>query len=380
MTPEQAEYQATVKRISARLSRITPLLAIAALIIVLAAAKIAATVVLPLAFGLFLVALFWPLQRRLQARMPRGLAVLATFLLFLLIVVAFLAAFWWGGRTIAAQWPQYADEFNRYLQLAQGYGLNVGIPPASGPADQQGSQLGHEVVVRIADTALALGGASVLVIAYLLLGLLEVYDYRVKLDQILPAGEDQRWLALAHRVTSDFQRYIVVRTAIGLLNGVLAGLAAWLIGLDFAFTWGLVTFLFNYIPTLGSVVAVVFPVLFALVQFSGWEKPLLTLVALGGVQTVLGMIVDPLIEGKYLGPSPLVVLLSVAFWGWLWGIPGAFIGVPLTILVIVTCQQFDRTRWIAILLAGVKDENKKVANNDNLQKRITPKAKGVGDE
>jgi AI-2 transport protein TqsA len=159
---------------------------------------------------------------------------------------------------------------------------------------------------------------------------------------------------VSHEITNDFQRYMVVRTGIGLVNGVLIWLAAWLLGLEFAFIWGFTSFLLNYIPTIGSVVAVIFPVLFALAQGDG-SLPWLTLLVFGGIQILLGVILDPLIEGHYLAPSPLVVLLSVTFWGWVWGIPGAFIGVPLTIFVIITCKQFARTQWIATLLSDVEE-------------------------
>jgi predicted PurR-regulated permease PerM len=85
---------------------------------------------------------------------------------------------------------------------------------------------------------------------------------------------------------------------------------------------------------------------------------LLVLLGVGGVQFVMGQYIDPLLQGKYLALSPLVVLLSVTFWGWLWGVAGAFIGVPLTIGIVITCRHFERTRWIATLLAEVNDEQR----------------------
>jgi predicted PurR-regulated permease PerM len=81
----------------------------------------------------------------------------------------------------------------------------------------------------------------------------------------------------------------------------------------------------------------------------------------GGVQFIMGQYIDPLLQGKYLALSPLVVLLSVTFWGWLWGVAGAFIGVPLTIGIVIACNHFERTRWIATLLADVKDEQRQQA-------------------
>ncbi len=254
---------------------------------------------------------------------------------------------------MARQWSQYVEEVNQSLRLARQAGLPL---PESGSSGGAGVQ---NLVMRLAGSLGTVGGALFLVVAYLLLGSLEIGDYRAKLHTFLSTTETNHWMEVAHEIAKDFQRYVVVRTGIGLLNGVLSAVAAWLLGLDFALIWGLITFLLNYIPTIGSVIAVIFPVLFALVQFDGWGGPLLTLVVLGGIQVILGVVVDPLVEGRYLAPSPLVVLLSVAFWGWLWGIPGAFIAVPLTILVIITCRQFARTRWIATLLGDWQKASEK---------------------
>jgi predicted PurR-regulated permease PerM len=203
--------------------------------------------------------------------------------------------------------------------------------------------------------------AFVLVIAFLVFGLLEAPDFQAKLGSIVPRQRAGAWFDAIHTITSDFQRYIVVRTFIGLITGVLVALFAWVIGLDFALIWGLTNFLLNYIPTLGSIIAVVPPVLFGLLQFQSIPMALLVLLGVGGVQFVMGQYIDPLLQGKYLALSPLVVLLSVTFWGWLWGVAGAFIGVPLTIGIVIACRHFERTRWIAILLAEVNDEQREQA-------------------
>lgn len=348
MMHRETDQLEAIERIATRVRKLLSIVAIAAIVIVLAAARAAASVLIPLVFALFLLAVFWPLQRRLQRRMPLSLATTLIGLLFLVILALFFGTLWWSSRSVTGQWTQYQAELNQYLELARQYGL---------PLAHDGSGAGAQrLLTRLADSLFTVSGALFLVIAYLVLGSLEITAYRAKLCTFLSSPAVDHWVEVAHEIAKDFQRYVVVRTGIGLLNGVLAGMAAWLLGLDFALIWGLLTFLLNYIPTIGSIIAVIFPVLFALVQFAGWSRPLLTLLILGGIQLVLGTVVDPLVQGRYLGPSPLVVLLSVAFWGWLWGIPGAFIAVPLTILVMITCRQFDRTRWIAILLADWKGE------------------------
>jgi len=311
--------------------------------------------VLPLVFALFLVAIFWPLQRRLQTMMPSGLAVVLTLIVLLLVIGLLIGALWWSGSSIAQKWPQYAQEFEQYSELMKRYGFAVSGVGSNENASEPTQAFGIELsmLTEVAKFILVTSGAFALVFGYLVLGLLEIDDYPRKLERIVPPGKDRQWLRVASKIIDDFQRYMVVRTLIGLINGGLVGTAAWFLGLNFAFIWGLLSFLLNYIPTIGSLLALTVTLLFALMQFDDWNQLLLVLLVLSGIRIILGNFVDPLLQGEYLAPSPLVVMFSVAFWGWLWGVAGAFIGVPLTILVIMICQQFQHTSWIATLLSGV---------------------------
>lgn len=189
------------------------------------------------------------------------------------------------------------------------------------------------------------------------MGLLEVDVLDDKLHHMLPdQSARQHWFQVAATISADCRRYMLVRSAIGLLSGLLVAGATWLIGLDFVLIWGLLTFLLKYIPTLGSLLITLLPTLFALLQFGDWRRAAITLVTITALQALQGNLVNPLFQGKYLSISPLAIVLSVVFWGWLWGVIGAFLAVPLTVLMIVTCRQFDRTRWIATLLADWKEE------------------------
>ncbi len=329
--------------------------AIIAVILVGAVLKLTASVTFPLAFALFLTAIFWPLQRRFAQRMPRGVAVFLSLLAFLLVVSMFVGLLWLSGTLVAQGWQSYSEQFMRYQQQAQSWLQSIGLsfPDGSGQPD---SDLMQPVLTNAGRYIGGFVGTFVLVIAFLVFGLLETPAFQTKLYYLLPAGQAATWLEAIHDITSDFQRYIVVRTVIGLITGTLITLFAWIIGLDLALIWGLTNFLLNYIPTLGSIVAVIPPVLFGLVQFQSIPMALLVLLGVGGVQLVMGQYIDPLLQGKYLSLSPLVVLLSVTFWGWLWGIGGAFLGVPLTIGIVIACRRFDRTRWIATLLSEAKNE------------------------
>ena len=128
-----------------------------------------------------------------------------------------------------------------------------------------------------------------------------------------------------------------------------------LVGLENAFFWAFLIFILNYVPIVGAVVAIVLPSLFALVQFPGYGQAALLLGGLFAVTFLVGNILLPRMQGDSLNMDPLVVLMSLGFWGAIWGLPGMFLSTPLTVLVMVVLAQFEGSRWIAILLSADGD-------------------------
>jgi AI-2 transport protein TqsA len=137
---------------------------------------------------------------------------------------------------------------------------------------------------------------------------------------------------------------------------VLTGIVVWaftlLAGLELATAWGLIAFVLNYIPFIGPLVATAFPTLFALVQVGSWQLAAIVFLGLNVIQFLIGSYLEPRIAGAALSVSPFLVLFAVFFWAFLWGLPGAFIGVPIVIACLTLCAQGESTRWIAALLSG----------------------------
>ncbi len=332
------------------------LLAVLVVLLVVGALRITAPVALPLAFAVFLIAVVWPLQRRLERHLAGGLAAVVSLAALLGVVALFLWGLYESAEMVVEKAPEYAPKLENIVERIKERAARLGLP-AGGSGSYAPSLPVEEWAGRVVQRLTTFSGSFVLVIAFFVLGLLEVRDFRWKMGRIFDNADGQALLDSIDRIARDFMRYIVVRTGVGLVTGLLVGLFCLLIGLDFAMIWGLLNFLLNYIPTLGSIVAVVPPTLFALVSFTSPVNALLVLAGVGGIQLVMGQYVDPLVQGRYLSLSPLVVLLSVAFWGWLWGIAGAFISIPITVAIVITCEQFDRTRWIAVMLADVDVED-----------------------
>ena len=147
------------------------------------------------------------------------------------------------------------------------------------------------------------------------------------------------------------QRYLATKTVISLFTGIFVGVPLALMRIEFALLWGLLAFLLNYIPNLGSAFASVPPVLLTLVEDGiGWALGVALVFIV--VNAVFGNVVEPYLMGRRLGLSTLVVFLSLVFWGWVWGPIGMLLSVPLTMIIKIMLENTEDLRWIAVLLSG----------------------------
>ena len=128
-----------------------------------------------------------------------------------------------------------------------------------------------------------------------------------------------------------------------------------LVGVDFAGFWAFTIFLLNYIPTVGSIIATLFPAVLALIQFDTFAEFFIVLIAVGAIQLVVGNVLEPKMMGSTLNVSPLIVMLSLTLWGSIWGVAGMFLSVPITVIMLIIFAHFEKTRYLAVLLSGDGD-------------------------
>jgi AI-2 transport protein TqsA len=311
-----------------------------------------AVVFAPVVFAFFIVALTWPIQKRLQAIVPKLLALALTMMLTLGLLFAFgyLAA-WSFSRairllisdTVRLQdlYDQTASWFMNHgiiLETVWGETLNVGwlLRTAQGITGRLNTTVTFWIVV----------------VVYVLLGLMEV-DL---MERKVQAMANKSASAVLHRgsieTAARFRRYVVVRTLMSVLTGALVASAAAVAGLPLAMEWGTLAFVLNYIPFLGPLIATLLPSLFALAQSGSWETAAALFVGLNVIQFLIGSYLEPRVSGSAVAVSPFLVLFSVFLWGYVWGVSGAFIGVPITIALLTYCAEHPSTRWISDLLAA----------------------------
>ena len=153
-------------------------------------------------------------------------------------------------------------------------------------------------------------------------------------------------------INESVQQYLGLKTLISFLTGALVTIVLTVAGVDFALLWGVLTFVLNFIPTIGSIVATVPPIAITLFQSGSPGKTLIIGILLLCIQFLVGNVLEPRLMGRGLNLSPLVVLFSLIFWGWLWGIPGMLLSVPLTAAIRIAMEQIDATKTVAVLISS----------------------------
>lgn len=326
------------------------LMAIIATILIVAALKATRPISISLAFAFFIVVLVHPLQSRLELHLPQWLSLILILLLLVAIFVLAGGAFLLSAEIIKPKVPEYLDRLEKIVTTARDWAIyhSFSIPQFAFHSNGASIQLAHQAIGGI-KSFLSTVSSLVLTISLIVLLLLEVDLYQLKVQKAFPAQTGDRLINAVDNTSEKLRRYLLVMTLTSFLKGILTSIWCFVLGIDLAFVWGLMAFVLNYIPTLGSIIAVIPPTLVAFV-FNGVGLGIPTWAGLAIIQFVIGNFVEPRVQGKNLQISPFIALVSIAFWAWVWGIPGAILGVPMTISIILFCEEFEVTRGVAIVL------------------------------
>ncbi len=202
-------------------------------------------------------------------------------------------------------------------------------------------------------------GSTFTVLLYLVFMLLEEHLFPHKLKAMYPDKKQYKHInALVNKIDQSIGNYIALKTITSLSTGFMSYFALLFIGIDAPFFWAFLIFILNFIPTIGSLIATAFPAIFAILQFGELTQGLLVLAIVGSIQMIVGNFIEPKLMGNTLNISPLVVLVTLAVWGVMWGVTGMLLSVPITVILIIIMSEFPETRPIAILLSQRGELNK----------------------
>jgi predicted PurR-regulated permease PerM len=325
------------------------LLTMAAFIVVVAGVREARELLVPFLLSAFIAIIAAPplfyLKRK---KIPTGVAL--TLVIGLVVVAALMLGVLVGNSidNFSAQLPFYQERLNTITAGLLSWLAETGIDI---PKQTAANLLDPAKAMKMAAVGLSsLGGLltnTFLILLTVIFILLEAASFPAKLEAILqnPDSGLGRFQAFLDNINS----YMAIKTATSALTGILVGLWLWAVGLDYPVLWGMLAFLLNFVPSIGSILASVPALLLAMVQL-GTTGALWSLLGYVLINVIIGNIIEPRFMGRGLGLSTLVVFISLVFWGWILGPVGMFLSVPLTMMIKISLDSSSETRWIAILL------------------------------
>jgi predicted PurR-regulated permease PerM len=307
----------------------------------------------PFVLALFLLIIIDGVARLLKARLPTALRWLALPVAIAAIVAVLVVTIWVtadNAGDFAAQAPGYTARINDLLGLAaQHLGLRVTPTLASlmhtlNPAQYLGV---------VADSFSHFAEATIFVLIYLGFLLASRRGFAGKAQQMFRSQSAREEAArVFERIRDGLQSYIWVQTVVGLIITAASGVLMALMGLSHIPFWCLIIFLTNYIPAIGAAVGVLFPAVFGLVEVNDIWRGVGLLVGLEAIHFAVSHVVQPRMQGQSLNLDPIVVLLALAFWGFLWGVTGAFLSTPLAVMTMAILAEFGGTRPLAVLMSS----------------------------
>ena len=342
------------------------LLLLGALVLVVAGLKAAQNFFLPVLLAFFVATVSYPITHGLTARrVPRLIAVLVTVLVDFAFIAGVVVLGFVLMQDLQDKWnSKYATQL---YQQVRGGSEQLAVKLESMGVEDAQSKIQTVVENNLANLqqirferiwdlgtgvlgqVVGFFGASMIFLILTVFMLSEAKSFAGRLEAVSRAHGPN--IPRMLRATRDIQRYLGIKTVASLITGVLAGLLCWAAGLDFFILWGILAFALNFIPVIGSIVAGVPPVILALLV-SGMPSALLVAGGYLLINNLIGNFLEPILVGRRLGISTLVVVVSVMFWGWVWGPLGMLLAVPLTMMIKVVLDGSDEFRWIAVVISS----------------------------
>jgi predicted PurR-regulated permease PerM len=328
-------------------------------------------ILMPLVIAIILWYLIISLLNTYQKFLPQNSRFSYYFSLILAIATCFLLI-WLLGSFVGDNFTKIQKEAGTYqekleskisgvFETLESWGIDLEVSNQNttnnpGIDENSGALLDFRFEELVADIALELAdipGKMTIIFLYVLFLLIEHQGFDHKLRKMFPNREKYNEIAKTlERINSDSRTYIKIKTLVSLLTGFLTYLVLKILGVDFAEFFGLLTFLLNYIPNIGSLIAVGIVTIFAWIDFETIYPALIILSILFVIQFAIGGIVEPKLMGKSLNLSTVVILFVLTFWGTIWGFVGAIICVPITVIINIILAKFESTRPLAILLSA----------------------------
>ena len=307
---------------------------------------------IPFAIAVMIWYVIIALSRLIEVQLsaPSWLSLSASIIFFVVVLGLIVELISGNITAVRDAAPTYQANLEKLVESAMKLSGLTELPTIANIVDQVDVRA---LISGVAGAVAKVAGNTGLIVIYVIFLLAEQRTFPRKIEALFPvAGRRKEVQIILSDIQKRTQTYIAVKTLLSLVTAVISYVVLVAVGLDLAGFWAFVIFLLAYIPTIGSLLGVIFPALMALLQFGGISEFLIIAVGLGAAQLVIGNVLEPRMMGRSLNLSSLVVIVSLAVWGSLWGVTGMFLSVPITVVLMIILAQFKQTRPIAILLSA----------------------------
>ncbi len=318
--------------------------------------KMLSFIFVPLVFAMFITLLLLPLMRWLHKhRIPRVISVILIIALFTGILKA-------GGELVQLAIKGIVSNEGRFTELAESKLMNmvVSVEEFFGIERIEGENVfmhyirSNSAFSNFSSTITYIGDTLSMILMtvfFTILLLAESINFQMVLNKTLI---ESRYSSIRTfvKIENDIHKFVKVKFIISLATGVLVGVVCELFGISFPILWGLITFIFNFIQVVGSIASTVLVSLFALIELGTGGTLIFFIVSVAAIQLLLGSVLEPVLLGKTFSINIVTVLIMLMLWGYIWGIPGMVMAVPITVITKIILEQFPRTRTIASLMGG----------------------------
>jgi AI-2 transport protein TqsA len=320
----------------------------AAVIVIIAGLKVGSGVLVPFIFALFMAILgSAPLAVLLRLRVPRVIATFGVAIAIVAVVVSIGGVVARSANDFSLRLPEYIIRVQEMALAAEGHLKQKGLAiPLSEYLGQTDPRALFNILTMLTLKTAGTFSQAVLVLIAMMFMLVEAVSFRQKYVSVLGERFNVAGMEL---IVSDVQRYLGIKTITSALTGFCIWALTLFMGLEFSALWGLIAFLFNYIPVIGSIVAAVPALILCLIDFGGSH---FIWVGIGYlvINNVISNLLEPVLMGRKLGLSPLVVFFSLFFWGWLWGPAGALMSVPIMVIARILLEHNVQLHWLSVLI------------------------------
>ncbi len=307
---------------------------------------------IPFAIAVMIWYVIIALSRLIEVQLsaPSWLSLSASIIFFVVVLGLIVELISGNITAVRDAAPTYQANLEKLVESAMKLSGLTELPTIANIVEQVDVRA---LIGGVAGAVAKVAGNTGLIVIYVIFLLAEQRTFPRKIEALFPeSGQRKEVQIILSDIQKRTQTYIAVKTLLSLVTAVISYVVLVAVGLDLAGFWAFVIFLLAYIPTIGSLLGVIFPALMALLQFGGISEFLIIAVGLGAAQLVIGNVLEPRMMGRSLNLSSLVVIVSLAVWGSLWGVTGMFLSVPITVVLMIILAQFKQTRPIAILLSA----------------------------